>query len=470
MLMARRKIVIQRLLLLPFGLMLNAWISAEELPRGVPIDQVICEADTSQSYALYLPSSYSCDRRWPIIYCFEAGARGPVPIGRFRAAAEKYGYILVCSNNSRNGPVEPIFRALQAVWTDTQKRFCTDNSRVYSAGHSGGAQVALEFGRMLGRPWAGAIVCCGGRMPGYELPRDIAVYLTTGLYDFNYWPTRQLDADLEAIRVEHHLEIFKDGHTWLPPDVAMAALDWLELQAMKQGKKVRDDAWIASQFERRLQLAREVEQRNKPAEAYEAYQTLISDFRGLADTKEEENALAGLCPPAEIEKQRSVDQKAADEEMRLLSATVGAMEAFMNAADVRERRFFMEQMEIPRLQREAKQGDETESGLSARRVLGFLFGRTWLAASQAYERSDMKAARDFYELAVLIQPDYGYAHLNLACVYSRLKETKKALRSLEAAIENGVKNREAIAKDPDFETIRHEPAFIKLLEKIKGNA
>ena len=85
-----------------FSLFVSAWIAfplsgfaaAEMLPSGEPVDKVVCADDAEQSYALYLPAAYSSDRRWPIIYIFEPGARGPLAVGVFRAAAEKYGYIL----------------------------------------------------------------------------------------------------------------------------------------------------------------------------------------------------------------------------------------------------------------------------------------------------------------------------------------------------------------------------------------
>src|SRR5215469_5372871 len=63
--------------------------------RGTVMDHVTCLSDSSQSYALYLPSSYSPERRWPIIYAFDPFARGKVPVELYKEAAEKYGYIIV---------------------------------------------------------------------------------------------------------------------------------------------------------------------------------------------------------------------------------------------------------------------------------------------------------------------------------------------------------------------------------------
>ena len=74
----------------------------EELPRGTVVDKVACQANPAESYALFLPSNYSADKKWPILYAFDPGARGKIPVTLFKDAAEQYGYIVVGSNNSRN--------------------------------------------------------------------------------------------------------------------------------------------------------------------------------------------------------------------------------------------------------------------------------------------------------------------------------------------------------------------------------
>jgi hypothetical protein len=50
-----------------------------------------------------------------------------------------------------------------------------------------------------------------------------------------------------------------------------------------------------------------------------------------------------------------------------------------------------------------------------------------------------------------------------ACLYSRLKETKKAVELLRNAVANGYGNFEWIKRDPDFENIRSEPGYVELM-------
>src|SRR5260370_14037602 len=71
--------------------------------QGVVIPKVSCATQPDQSYALYVPSHYTREKRWPIVYAFDPFARGSMPVELMKDAAERYGYIVAGSNNSHNG-------------------------------------------------------------------------------------------------------------------------------------------------------------------------------------------------------------------------------------------------------------------------------------------------------------------------------------------------------------------------------
>src|ERR671924_2333861 len=122
---------------------------AAELPTGQIVPEVLCATDASQTYALYLPRAYNADRAWPVIFTFDPAGRGRVPVERYQAAAERYGFIVAGSNNSRNGSAEN-GKAVVAMTGDVLSRFRADEHRLYLAGMSGGSRVAL--GVALGSP------------------------------------------------------------------------------------------------------------------------------------------------------------------------------------------------------------------------------------------------------------------------------------------------------------------------------
>lgn len=133
----RPKVLFSLAALFPTGLF------AVDLPRGQIIENVECLADATQSYALYLPSKYTPDRRWNVIVGLDARGRGRNPVAPFQEPAEKYGYIVAGSKNSRNGPLSVSVPAANAVWADVSLRFSLDPKRLYLTSQSGGARVAM---------------------------------------------------------------------------------------------------------------------------------------------------------------------------------------------------------------------------------------------------------------------------------------------------------------------------------------
>src|SRR5215475_13441521 len=104
---------------------------------------VTVAADPTNSYALYLPSGYSANKRWPLLLVFDPFARGEISVKLFYEAAEKYGFIVVGSNNSRN--FQDPSAAIRTLWADVKERYAIDPRRIYTAGLSGGARVASSI-------------------------------------------------------------------------------------------------------------------------------------------------------------------------------------------------------------------------------------------------------------------------------------------------------------------------------------
>ena len=109
-----------------------AHAAQQDLQPGALLPKITTTKDTHQSYALYLPSNYTAAKHWPVVYAFDPAARGALPVGLLKDAAEKYGYIVAGSNNSRNGSGQLEGEAAQAMFDDTHARLSIDDRRIYS--------------------------------------------------------------------------------------------------------------------------------------------------------------------------------------------------------------------------------------------------------------------------------------------------------------------------------------------------
>ncbi|MBN2369614.1 MAG: hypothetical protein JXO72_03930 [Vicinamibacteria bacterium] len=232
--------------------------SAEDLalPLGQIIERVVCQHAPSQTYALYLPTTYSADRKWPILYVFEPGARGAEGVRLFRPAAERLGYIVAVSNNSHNGPSIISYTAMEAMWLDTHRRFSIDDRRVYTSGMSGGTQPATRLAIALG---AGIIACAGPiQLPAVaKLDNKTFTWLgVAGDVDYNFDRNRDAVVDLSKRGVPARLVSFDGGHGWPPGDVLTRCMEWLELGAMRTARRPPDPAFIERMRQQGLARAR----------------------------------------------------------------------------------------------------------------------------------------------------------------------------------------------------------------------
>jgi tetratricopeptide (TPR) repeat protein len=93
--------------------------------------------------------------------------------------------------------------------------------------------------------------------------------------------------------------------------------------------------------------------------------------------------------------------------------------------------------------------------------------RVALALGWCYKRTNRLAqAIDSLEAALRAHPDEALLHYNLACYWSLAGNGAKALKELATALEIDPDLRGLIPDEPDFQQLRGDPAF----ERILGHA
>ncbi|HEV1993320.1 MAG TPA: hypothetical protein VGR03_03215 [Candidatus Acidoferrum sp.] len=426
-------------------------------PIGTIVPKVVTLAKPDQSYALYLPASYSAKKRFPIIYALDPGARGSHPVELMKDGAERYGYIVVGSNNSRNGSWKIEIDAAQAMLQDTQERFPIDPRRVYFAGFSGGARVAARLAQLC-KCAAGVILNGAEFQPDAFTLHDapFAVFAGIGIYDFNYGEIVRMDDDLEKLGYAHFLRRFDGPHQWAPSDVMAEALAWFRLQAMKSGLESRDDAWIAATSAQFFEPARALEQSGDLYAAWKEYRQAAETLAGLTDNRalraktealEKDKAVR---EGAKREKQEFEEQ---DQLTREISSDLsGLREIQPNRADVRTG----VAQKIVDLRVGAEREKREEKLRVLKRALAGVLVQTMEMGLDRLEQKDPARARDYFELACDADPDSVWALNNLAVAKALDGDRKGALEAL----------RRAKAKTKDLEQffawLNDEPAFAPL--------
>jgi len=446
------------------------------LPVGQVIATVICTAEPSQGYALYLPSSYRVEQKWPILYAFDPAARGRVAVDAFQGAAEKYGYIVVGSNNSRNGPWGPSLAAIGALWADTHARFPLDERRVYTTGFSGGARVATSMAQGLHGQVSGVIACGAGfpltpeQRPSRDTP--FIFFATVGIRDFNFSELRELDTTLASLGITHHLEVFNGGHEWAAKELAAGALEWMDIQAMKSGRRDKNSSLMDAIYAEHLDKARRLDEAGDVARAFHYYQDLDEDFRGLHDVSEVEARLTVLRGSKDLGKalkrQNRREAKIASLESDHYATFQRVMaDILAPSAGEYERRQAIRELRLPEFRQLESRKNDSDESIAAERFVRGVMVHTIEEGVQSMSAGEFTRARTELEIATECVPDNGFILYQLARAYALSKDTQSAILALRRSVENGFSDLEQVEKNPDFASLRGEVGYSEALNVLK---
>jgi predicted esterase len=444
---------------------------SEDIPRGKLIEKVLCAKNTTQSYALYVPSSYTTARKWPVLYAFDPAARGALPVSRFQEAAEKYGWIVVGSNNSSNGSARDSLDAFAEMWDDTHQRFALDPRRAYATGFSGGARMAVMAAHLCGECVAGVIASGAGFYQGLVPSAKLRFIFfgAVGIDDFNFPELQSLDEALNKVGLSHRIEVFDGRHEWPPSAVATDALEWMEVQAIKAGTRERDDALLASLWEKKLAQGKAFEESKKFYEAYRTYSGMTETFRNLRDVSEVEKKSIQLRDRSEVNTALR-DERQQIKKQEELSAQIEALISQReNGSERVEASNQLKQM-LEDLQRSSKAVKDSGERRIARRLIAGFFVQHFEEGMNLLERQKKyRRAADSFELAIAVAPENSYARFQLACAYALAGEKRKSLQALKSAVEKGFSDPSIITGAKAFDSLRQEPEYVEIMQRLKQN-
>jgi dienelactone hydrolase len=435
--------------------------------RGKIVDRLVTIDDPQQSYALYLPSQYSPDRRWPVLYVFDPFARGKTAVEVYQVAGEKYGYIVVGSNNSKNGPGAQQLEAAQAMWNDTHRRFAIDKDRVYTSGLSGGARVATAFALYCYTCAVAGVIAHGAGYPvmqGKNPANDrFLFYVAIGDEDFNYPEIVTLRRKKENSGAPYKVKVYPGPHQWAPPEIAEDALAWLELKAMQSGTEKTDPAFVQKQFEATKAEAARALQRGDALTLYYTLRELASDFKGLENVTKFENELAQVKDSKTFKTATHNEQREIDDQQSLTATAAGEL-AQLRVAEPDAQAGLAQHIAsvLADLRRQA------HSNSRDRTVCSRAFSQLWVQGIEAgqdeFRNGRMQQATAYFQLMSNTRPDQAWPVVLLAEAQVRAGNKKAAIKALEEASRRGLKHPEALAQDPELQPLVSEPAFQRIVQ------
>ena len=441
------------------------------LPTGRIIQRMVSRADTAQRYALYLPSTFTPARQWPILFLLDPRGRAMVPMQRFQPVAERLGYMVISSYNTlSDGPAEPNYSAMTAMLEDVQRSLPVSSRRLYLVGFSGTARFAWQLNAQLTGSVAG-IVGAGASVPGgtswirANIGKSSPVLFgTIGTLDMNYEEMRTFDAELDAIGAQHHIERFDGSHQWPPTELATRSVEWLTLQTMRRTMEPRNQPWIDSLYGAWLARAARIDSAGDAPAAAREYRLVRADFDGLTDVSVAAARLGALERDNRVRKSIATENAVAERDARLGQQLVSFVSEMRQAPSPPSLDQARKRLELDGLRRDASRAADSTSAIAARRALERIFAQmSFYAPREFLDARRYAHAAAALQVARLIKPTDGGACFWQARALAQTGDKAGALQALECAVASQQVPPAVVAADSLLAPLRGEARYQALV-------
>ena len=420
-----------------FSIALISVSIAQKLVPGQVIDTVSCLHNKDQTYALYLPSGYDTTSAWPVIFIFEPGARGALPVRKYASVAEDLGYILISSNNSRNGSWDIAFDAANAMLQEATDRYVIDSQRMYTSGFSGGARVATSVA-VLTKKMAGVISCGAGmpNLPHYRPARGSSLnYISlVGNRDMNYLELLLLEDVLNNIELNNKRLVFDGKHTWPPAELFLEALLWMDLQAFNQ--QIIGNYDLTRSFQLSEHRADSLVSAGDYLEAHRVFSDMVADFDTHMDMHKVQNAINSIENQRNFKKQTKAQARTVrlekDYQKTIFEAFKQAvnnrLKPNINDSTAKTKQWWF--TEIDRFKRMSEKGNHDRS-LMAQRLLNLIWARFAESSFGHAGQGDLELASEFTKIWLYVEPDNTWGHWSMAKLYGQMEKVDLMITHLE---------------------------------------
>ncbi len=434
-------------------------LTKEKFPAG-EITEIKIKQDTALSYALYLPSGYSNDSTYPLMYAFDPSGSGKIPLNLYKELADKYGYILVGSNNSKNGMTWQETKIVtEKLFVDVQSRLPVNLQRIYLLGFSGGARVAHGLAGITGM--VNGVIACGAAAPagGTKNPRKNFTFIALiGDKDLNYSEVKKYDLlEMTDHQAKHMLITFDGKHEWPSASVMNEGMLWMELNEMRKTPSYKKESMISASFD---SIPKQLDLLLKEGKNYEAFlltKKTINFYEGLANLAPFYDAYKKLGIDPEI------NQRLKGEE-RIWKKEESLKQEYAKPAETESVEWWKK--EVSSLGQKIRTEKNRDEALVYERILEYLSLYMYSQVNNSLSQNNFDAAERYSKIYVTVDPDNSEAWYLSARIAAMKSDGTRALQFLKKAEEHGFKDKSRLDSDVVFSTIRNSVEFRELEKRM----
>ncbi|QLG45377.1 hypothetical protein [Costertonia aggregata] len=378
-----------------------------EYAKSVILDSIPISNNTSETFALYLPAKYEINKPSPVVFIFDPSARGKAGLISFLKASEKYGYILIGSNTTKNGPYDKNIEVAVRLFDHVFSNFKVDSQQVFLSGFSGGSRLASRIA-LLSDDITG-VVACGAGFPndvGF-MPRT-SKFLYAGICgnrDMNYSEMMNLHPFLKSIGQPYTIFTYDGDHTWPPSEEIVKAFDWLTVQLHKKGKIPLTPEGLKEYYGKEYTTAIKAKNDTNVLQSVEDFERIQSTYKDLYETDSIQELLTKIKKNKLYKATLNSLEKALEAEKALTQKYVDRISSDLDELNENNLKWWAKELE--KLKKKYFSGDEEIQKMIHRlrfKVFAYLYSRANTSLATEVNKAQLRYSRKIIELLKATSP------------------------------------------------------------------
>ena len=440
---------------------------ANNYETGKIINTIDVKGAEGESFALYLPNSYEKKAPSAIVFIFDPMGNGTKGIKPFIASAERFNYVLVCSNNTKNESYQKNFDYTNRLFSHIFSTLKIDQKQIHTAGFSGGSRLACTVAVLTGAI-QGVIGCGAGFSNEMDKNPSLASKFSyvglVGDEDMNYQEMLQARDWLNKFNVDNELFTYEDGHSWPPEEQIERAFKWLEMQAYKRELRKPDLKHVQDFYEEDLAIADSLSN-NQIYRSVNEYERIMRNYPSNKAIEIVSETLKSLKKSKKYKVEIKTRERIALEEQKISSGFLSQFYQELSYAESRVN-FAKWRKKLKQLEENYLKSDNYFLKKMGKRV-HFKIKATAYEVSM-FQRIGGRFDKAIYcdKLLVQISPEEPWTYYRLAETYAMNNDAKNTRINLQEAVDKGFKEVSRIKSNALFIKFEKDKKFAEFLSSI----
>jgi len=435
------------------------------LSKGKIQDSLMVNDTIFESFALYLPTNFDVQKKWPVVFVFDMQGRGKQVASMLAQAAENEGYV-VAGSNSLNDSLTITKNVLIAsrLMGRVASILPVDSNRIYTAGFGGGARMASLLPTFISK--IAGVLSCGAAISNIEVlnsKKPFHFIGVVGVEDYNYAEMLATQKLLHKLKFPNQLLTFQGGAKWPDRRLISMAFRTFTLASMAKGNVEKDDSIIQNAYNGHL-----VETNNlladQPLQAQDRLWTIVKIFQPFKNLDSLKASLKTLGK-TKLYRSQKRDRSAAMFKETLKKEDFGYyLDEDVRTYNYNNLGWWKYQMEELNKYQKSLDGFEKNMGKRLEGYLNALIEDNLDALAQE-KIVDIEAMNFLYMLKTITAPKKPENYLRVIANSATIDDFGTALFYLEELLKTGFSDSEKIYTIENTALLKITPEFNAIVEK-----